>query len=131
MSFRRVVSALMLAVYLPACTSFQATSQPLAELTASPKPVGRVCITKRNGVRVEVWEPRVAADSLVGASAASGAEARRIAIALADIQATEVRSFDAGKSIAMVVIAGGTLALLAAVTNSMMEDMWDGVSYGY
>lgn len=131
MSFRRVVSALMLAAYLPACASYQSTARPLGELTGSPTPVGRVCVTKRNGVRVEVWEPRVAADSLLGMSEASGADARRVAIALADIQATEVRKFDAGKTVAVVVIIGGTFVLLGAATNSMMDDMWDDASIGY
>jgi hypothetical protein len=131
MRFRRVVSLLLLAAYLPACTSYHQTEQPLAQLTVAPKPVSRLCITKRNGVRVEVLEPRVISDSLVGLTTTPGQAAGRVAIPLAEIQSTEVRKFDAGKTVAVLVIIGGSVALMSAAASAMMDDMWDDTSFGY
>lgn len=131
MPHRRLVASLLLAAYLSACVSYQATNQPLAELTASPKPVGRVCITRRNGTRLEVRQPRVTADSLLGMNAASGTDAGRIAIALADIQSAEVKKFDTGKTVALIVILGGTFALMTAAATAMVDGMFDDMTLGY
>jgi hypothetical protein len=131
MPHRRFVAALLLSAYLPACTAYHQTEQPLAQLTASPKPVGRLCITKRNGVRVEVREPRVISDSLVGQTSTPGQAEGRVAIALAEIQSSAVRKFDAGKTVAVLVIIGGSIALMSAAMNAMMDDMWGDTSFGY
>ena len=90
MSIRRVVSALMLAAYLPACTSYQPPRQPLAELTAAPKPPEHLRVTTTDGAVVEVDGPRVANDSLFGSTvddwARAASETRPMAIPLADIR---------------------------------------------
>ena len=131
MLHRRLVASLLLAAYLPACTSYQATSQPLAKLTAAPQPAKLLCITQRNGVRVEVRAPRVVGDSLFGTNAARGMADRPVAIAMADIQSTEAKKFDAGRSIALVVIVGGTSALMTAAASAMVDDMFADTSFGY
>jgi len=131
MLFRRTVSMLLLAAYLPACTAYRLTDEPLAQLTASPKPVGRVCVTKLNGIQVEVWEPRVAGDTLFGSNAAPGKATAGVAIALADIQSTEVRKFDTGRTVVAVVVIGGVLTLAGLVMKSVMDDTMKWSSLGY
>jgi len=107
MSFRRVVSLLLLAAYLPACTSFQVTSQPLAQLTAQPTPVEKVRVTTADGAQIDVNSPRVTNDTLYGSmwTAASGGKqsAGVVTIPVTDIRTVEVRKSD-GSSTAMLVI---------------------------
>ena len=79
MSFRRVVSALMLAAYLPACTSYQATTQPVAEVTAAPTPPKHLRVTTTDGAVVEVDDPRVANDTLYGSTWTTGAGGKQSA----------------------------------------------------
>ena len=119
MSFRRVVSALMLAAYLPACTIFHATTQPLAEVTAGPTPPEHLRVTTNDGAVVEVDEPRVANDTLYGSTWTTGAGGKQSAgvmtIPIADIRTVEVRKSDGTKTILLVVgIVGGMLILSAA-----------------
>ena len=66
MRFRRIVSLLLLAAYLPACAHYQPTAQPLSELTAPPDPVRQVRVTLANGTRIQVTSPRVDSDTLRG-----------------------------------------------------------------
>jgi len=119
MRIRRVLSALLLAAYLPACTSYQATSQPLAQLTAQPKPVEQVRITTIEGAQFEVGSPRVANDTLYGSTWAQGSGSKpsqeAVAVPVASLRTVEVRRPDATKR-AMVI--GGIVvafALLAVV----------------
>lgn len=93
-SVRKVVSALLLMAYLPACTSFQATTQPLPELTAPPKTVKKARITTVTGARIELGYIHVANDTLYGTPEVSRPEPGPVAIALADIKTVEVRKAD-------------------------------------
>lgn len=115
MSMCRVVSMLLLAAYLPACTAYHQTSVPLAELTAAPKPVERVRVTRPDGSRLQVWAPHVTADSLVGWNAAPGKETGGVAVALADIRRWDVQKVDALKTLgvtaAVFVVIGLFIAL--------------------
>lgn len=131
MLHRRLIATLLLAAYLPACTAYHQTKQPLTQLTASPKPASRLCITKRNGVRIEVLEPRVTSDSLLGTTTTPGQLAGRIAIAVAEIQSIEVRKIDAGKTVALLVVTVGGIALMSAAMSAAMDNMWDDASIGY
>lgn len=131
MLFRRTISVLPLAAYLPACTAYHQTNEPLVQLTAQPNSAGRVCVTKQNGMQVEVWEPRVASDTLFGTNAAPGKETAGVAIALADIQSIQVRKFDAGKTVVAVVVIGGVLALVGVVLSDMFDNSWSGGSLAF
>jgi len=124
MSFRRVVSLLLLAAYLPACTIYQATSQPLAELTAAPKPVERVRVTTLEGSRIQVWSPRVAGDSLVGFTKPGGRTETRIALALTDIWSTEVQEVDTALTVGGVVL--GAVAVFGVFTYLSAVYLCDG-----
>ena len=112
MSFRRVVSLLLLAAYLPACTSYQATTQPVAELTAAPKPPEHLRVTTTDGAQIDVNDPRVANDTLYGSTWTTGAGGEQRAgvmtIPLADIRTVEVRKSDGTKTLLLV---GGFVAV--------------------
>jgi hypothetical protein len=119
MSFRRVVSALMLAAYLPACTSYQATTQPVAEVTAAPTPPKHLRVTTTDGAVVEVDDPRVANDTLYGSTWTTGAGGKQsagvITIPISDIRTVEVRKSDGTKTLLLV---GGIVAVLIVGTVS-------------
>jgi hypothetical protein len=117
MSFRRAVSVLLLAAYLPACTSFQSTSQPLAELTAPPKPVNKVRVTTTAGRAIEVDAPRVVNDTLFGSAWTAGSGGKQVteavALPLADIRTVEVKKSDGTTTALLLVGIVGVVALLA------------------
>ena len=111
-------AALVLAAYLPACTSYQATTQPVAELTAAPKPPSKLRVTTTDGAVVEVDEPRVANDTLYGSTWTTGAGGKQSAgvmtIPIANIRTVEVRKSDGTKTVLLVggIVVG--LVLLSA-----------------
>ncbi|MEZ4412323.1 MAG: hypothetical protein R2910_05005 [Gemmatimonadales bacterium] len=80
--------------YLPACTSFQATTQPLPELTAPPKTVKKARITTVTGARIELGYIHVVNDTLYGTSEVPRPEPGPVAIAISDIKTVEVRKAD-------------------------------------
>jgi hypothetical protein len=72
MRFPRMFAALLLAVYLPACTAYHQTETPLTQLTAPPKPVERVRVTAVDGRQLEVWGPRTERDSVIRMGCGAG-----------------------------------------------------------
>lgn len=119
MRLQPVVSAILLAAYLPACTSYQATTQPLAELTASPDRPELVRVTTNAGAQLKFSAPRVAHDTLYGSTWTTGPGGKQsagiIAIPIADIRTVEVRKADGTKTLMLVGgIVGGIILLGAA-----------------
>ena len=125
MALRRVVSALLLITYLPACTSFQATTQPLPELTAPPHPVDRVRITDTTGARIDVSAPRVVNDTLFGSTWTTGAGGKQaesaVSLPLSAIQMVEVRKTDGGTTAILVIGIVGVAVVLAVVSQNTLE----------
>jgi len=132
---RRGISLLLLVVYLPACTSFQATTQPIAELTASPKAVKQLRITTTDGVPVDIDAPRVVNDSLFGTTATAGPRGepttRAVALPLAQVRSVEVRKSDGTKTMMLAVGVVGALVLLGVAASHAMDNMFsfDGMSF--
>jgi len=87
---RRWIAVVLLALYLSACAHYQATQEPLAQLTAPPKPVRQARVTLTDGRRVQVTNPRVEADTLRGAEGYDRTSGPPVAIPLADITGVEV-----------------------------------------
>lgn len=110
MRMHRTPVTLLLAAYVSACTSFHATTQPLAELTAPPKPAQHLRVTREGGERVYLDAPQVINDSLRGFDARSLGE--ELAIPVADVRLVEVQEPSAGKTLGMFGIILGALALL-------------------
>lgn len=114
MRYRPIVSALLLAAYLPACAGYQQTTQPLAELTAPPKPVRQVRVTLANGSRVQVTSPHVEGDTLRGTAGLYRESGAPVAIPLASITGVEIvprSTMSTGTSAAVMVAAVGALVL--------------------
>lgn len=121
MPFRRVVSALMLAAYLPACTAYHRSDDAMAQVIAVPGSVSSIRVTTQEGKRTEVWSPMVANDSLSGANGAPGQATGRIALPLLAIKSTAVRKPDALLTAGAVVLAIGGAAALVAVIGALAE----------
>jgi hypothetical protein len=116
MRLRRVVSIVLLAAYLPACTHYQPTAQPLAELAAPPDPVRQVRVTLTSGARIQVTSPRVESDTLRGTEGYSRTSGPPVAIPLSAITKVEMvqpaKKLSTGAAIAIVVGTAGIVALL-------------------
>lgn len=111
MPFRQAASALLLAAYLSACTSYRATTQPLAELTAPPKPAQHIRVTLEDGDRVLVDVPEVVNDTLHGYD--SRALGEKVTIPVSDIRDVELVGTSAGKTLGMFGIVVAVLAVAA------------------
>jgi len=119
MRFRRVVSAVLLAAYLPACAHYQPTAQPLAELTAPPNPVRQVRVTLTGGARIQVTSPRVESDTLRGTEGLSRTSGPPVAIPLSAITKVEMvrpaKKLSTGAAIAIAAVTVGIVAVLVVV----------------
>lgn len=102
---RPALPALLLALCLPACTFWAASTTPLPELTGPPRPVATVRVTTAAGDTLELQDPRVHGDSLVGGSLP---DTGWVFLPLASIGKVEVRKKNALRTI-------GTGALIVAL----------------
>ena len=127
---KRCVAALLLAAYLPACTAYHQTDASVVQVLAAPSPPGRICVTRSNGAQVEVWEPRVSGDTLHGVNAALGTVSWQIAIPLDDIQSTQVRKVDAGKTALAVLGIGLFLVGIGLLIGDAADNPLGGGSLG-
>ena len=116
MRFRPVVSAILLAAYLPACASYQATNQPLTELTAPPTPVKQARVTLADGTKVQVTSPQVVADTLRGTEGYQRESGAPVAIPLSSITSVEIvkssKRLSTGAAIAIAAVVAAGVALL-------------------
>lgn len=129
MLHRRLIASLLLAVYLPACTSYQATTQPLAELTAPPKPVGMVLVKTANGDAIEMSDPRVAGDTLVGLGTSTVTKLPVGKVPMDQVRSVEVKRFSTGKTIALVGVTALVTVLLGVAMSNATEDMFSGMTF--
>jgi len=114
MPSRRVLSALLLAAYLPACSSYKATTQPLASLTAEPEPVSQVRITTADSSHLKVRAPRVVGDTLHGYTGIHGHDTTWVAIPLSEIRVTKVRKPDGVETAALAVTVTAAIVVAGA-----------------
>jgi len=105
---RAGLSLLLLAAYLPACTSYRTVDDPVEALQPSPKPVRKARVTVDTGERFEVVSPRVSGDSLQGQLH----DGTAVSVSMGEIQALEVRTHD-GKKTGWLIV-GSVLAAIAA-----------------
>lgn len=109
-SQRRGAAALLLLLYLPSCTYWRPVTTPLAELTSSSKPPQLVRVTTYAGERLEVEEPRVHADTLIGGSRP---DTGWVFLAVADISKVELKKRQPARTALYVVLAVGLVYLIA------------------
>jgi hypothetical protein len=113
----RWTAAMVLAAYMPACTSYHVLADPAAAIAAAPKPIDKARVTLVNGQRFEMTKVRVDGDSLRG----SGYGVGERGIALADIKKLEVAKPDAAKTVGLVLGIGAFVGLTVAVAAAMSE----------
>jgi hypothetical protein len=99
MQSTRLVAAILLAAYLPACSSYRVLADPAVDLQASPKPVKKAWITLQSGAHFQLTSPYVEGDSLRGVSELS----RPTSVAMADVVKVEVREVNEIKTVGLVI----------------------------
>ena len=112
---RRPIAALLLLLYLPACTSWKVGRPTPEEFLENEQP-DNVRVTQTDGSRVELMSPEVRADSLVGT--AKEGTVHVVSIPLSGISFVEVKKVSAVKN--LFLILG-----LAMVVGAVVE-CWDG-----
>ena len=95
----RLIAAILLAAYLPACTSSRVLADPAADLQTSPKPVKKAWVTLQSGAHFQLTSPYVAGDSLRGISELS----RPTSVAMADVVKVEVTEVNEVKTVGLVI----------------------------
>jgi len=94
----RLIAMLLLAAYLPACTSYQVMADPTDNLQAVPFQLNEIRVTPMNGKRFTLRAPEVFGDSLRG-FLKDGTLKR---MALVDVKKVEAHVVDPEKSMLMV-----------------------------
>ena len=101
---RRPIAATLLALYLTSCTFWTVSKTPLPELTGSDTPPALVRVVTIDGEKLELTDPRVHNDTLIGG-------------AVPDTK-VQLRKKDALKTgLAVVLVAGVVLAVAALCKN--------------
>ena len=133
MRFRPIVSLLLLAAYLPACTSYQATTQPVAELAAAPKPPEHLRVTTTAGAKFVVDAPRVVNDSLFGTTVAVDSKGmpttQAVAMPLAELRTVEVKKADGTSTMLLVAGVVAVGVAMGIAMSHMMDGMLDGFTF--
>lgn len=119
----------MLAAYALACTGYKTMADPAAQLQASPKQVGTVRVSLKDGERFELQSPKLYGDSLRGFAL----DGRPRSVAMDDVSKMEAAKVSAAKTAALVagiVIVGGiVLGALAAASYSSSSCSLQGIEY--
>ena len=109
--------AVALFVVASGCSAWQVRTAPVREVAAAPVP--RVRVTLRDDARVQLWDPRVEGDSLVGHLTD---DTTRTAFAIADVATVETWEPSPAKTAQMTVIVvlgvAYSLLRLAIATSS-------------
>ena len=120
MPCRRALSILLLVLYLPGCASYHQTRTPLAELTTSPRAPARIRVTRTDSTRVEIWQPFVRNDSVIGQNAVPQKATRYLVVPLADVGSVEVRQ-------PSPLLTLGLIGVVAALTIGALALYWTAV----
>ena len=118
--FVRGVALALFVLYLPACTTWRAQSFPAQAVILDERPT-RIRLTRLDGSRVEVANPRIVGDSVVGISLDWGRLAGGPAVALNDIRLVETQQIHATNT-KLVVVGLGIAALAVAVVAVVARD---------
>jgi hypothetical protein len=91
-------------------------------LTASPRPPERIRITRTDGARVEIWQPFVRNDTVIGQNATPHQATMYLVVPLPDVKSVEVRGpsplLTLGFVGAAVALTTGILALVMSASCS-------------
>jgi hypothetical protein len=101
MRFTRRVAAILLAVYLPACATYNIMPDPASTLKAPQTELKQVRVTLRSGEQFTLRSPRIEGDSLRGTSPYSLVRS----VALTDVAAVQVKRTSVGRTAGLVVLS--------------------------
>jgi curli biogenesis system outer membrane secretion channel CsgG len=116
MRVTRLIAAILLAAYLPACATYSVMPDPASTLKAPQTEFKQVRVTLRSGESFEIRSPQVDGDSLRGQlppGVWSGA--------LADIRSVEIRRTDGAKTAAFTA---AVIIAVAIVWKAVNVDYW-------
>ncbi|HTO72349.1 MAG TPA: hypothetical protein VMJ30_00955 [Gemmatimonadales bacterium] len=136
----RATAGVLLVSYLSACTGYHTEEATPREVVTTKHP-DRVRITRQDGSQIELLQPAIEADSVIGRNAAVADSLSRIpgvmgqmpteatpdslkprvAVALADIQKVEVEQMDAIKTVVLVGAVGLLIVVAAAAVKEASE----------
>jgi len=132
MRAQRLRSLLLLAAYLPACSSYQVTTEPVAVLTAQPAPAKTLLVTTIRQATLEVQDPTVLRDTLFGTlltvTSRGAPSTEPLRLPLSEIAKVEVRKPDATKTTILVVALVGFVVAMTVAASNAMDDMLQGMS---
>jgi hypothetical protein len=118
---RRLVAVLLCAAFLiqtSGCTGWSTQQKPPSEVLTE-KAYDKARVTSNDGRRIEVYQPRVVNDTLVGFTSqpSEKKQANAVAIPVSDIRYVEVQKVSAGNTILLVAGIGLTVLLIAAAVS--------------
>ena len=97
----RLIAAILLAAYLPACATYSVMPDPASTLKAPQTELKQVRVTLRSGEQVDVQSPRVEGDSLRG----TWPNSLVMSVALADVAAIQVKRTGTAKTAGLVLLS--------------------------
>jgi hypothetical protein len=115
-----IIPALVL-VALSACYSWKVESAPLPELLAGPDPPQVVRVTLPGDFQMEIAQPRIDGDSLVGII--PGSDSVRRSVPASGIDGVATKRFNAGQT--ALVVLGPPLAILAFASMISIKEFSD------
>jgi len=123
---RQIVSG-VLALALPACTSWQVGTPTPADYVSTKHP-DLVRVTRTDGSRFDLRSPKVEGDSLVGlvgGGFAPGDSTRYSSVLLSDVQSVESQHAETGATLALI---GGVMFAVGII--AVASGCGDSNSYG-
>jgi len=105
---RRFIACILLPAYLAACSTWTTQEASPQQVLQDEQP-DKVRVTLTDGSQVEVYEPAVSGDTLIGLR-----EGQQVSIPLASVTQLELREGDTVKSIALatgIVVGVGALVV--------------------
>ena len=143
---RRLTALMMTALLLGGCSTWRMQGQAPATVVSSSEKPRDFRVTLQDGRKLEVCRAILDGDSLVGsapdpqpktktwdvpgAPTPQPAQAVRVAVALSDIRAIEIRAFNGGKTVllitGMVALVGVAYAAFEAAHDALNESFFSG-----
>lgn len=117
--FVRGVALALFVLYLPACTTWRPQSFSAQAVILDERPK-RIRLTRLDGSRVEIANPRIMGDSIVGTNRDWGRLGRGPAVALDDIRFVETQEIHGGNTTLLMVGLG--IAALAVAAAAAQDD---------
>ncbi len=132
MTVRRIIACILLPCYLVACTSWKTQEASPQQVLEDEQP-DKVRVTLTDGSQVEVYEPALSGDTLIGFEKGSrdwrkteDTPGGAVSIPLSDVSALEVRKSDGGLTILAVfgglVLAAGVVIVVGYISLCTGDD---------